>query len=159
MTWLICVLAEQVFMIWFGTYAHSAAKGAQKELACLGPWFGQKLHSTGTNLASPIRTDIMRALKQVQAMTPEEINKRTADIARDRKEKWTSDELQDAQSKRHEYHIRVANPVRRFKAKAKTRGMPKREIDSKVKAFQKAERLAIAKGDPSTMSADILTLI
>jgi hypothetical protein len=156
LTRLICVLSEQIYMIWLGTYAHTAVKGAQKELSRLSPWFGKGFAYTGTNLASPVRTDVTRAEKDATAMTPQELNKRTADIHRERKQQWTATELEDVQDKRHSYHKRVANPVRRFKGKAKTRGLPKAQVDEKVRAFQKAERLAMSRGEENTNNAEIM---
>jgi len=157
-TRLIVVLSEQIYMIWFGTYGVNAAKGPQKELARLCPWFGLDFPYLGTNLSSPVRNDIQRADSDALSMTPEEQNKRTADVHRQRKALWTEEETKVAQEKRADYHQRVANPVRRFKAKAKTRGMAKSEIDRKVKAFQKAERLAMQGNDISTNERDLLTL-
>ncbi|CAN9150645.1 unnamed protein product [Alternaria alternata] len=156
-TRLIILLAEQVYMIWFGSYGVNAAKGPQKELARLCPCYGQKFPYLGTNLSSPVRNDIRRADKDALSMTPEEQNKRTADVHRQRKALWTKEEKEEAQQKRADYHQRVANPVRRFKAKAKNRGMAKSEIDRRVKAFQKAERLAMQGTEVSTNERDILT--
>lgn len=137
------MLAEQVSLTWFGTNTPQASKGKQKDLATLSPWFGDSFAYTGTNMASPLREDIMRADKGAPAMMP---SKCTADLHRQRKSQWTKDELEDAQAKRHSYHRRVANPVRRFKNKAKKkRGMRKSVIHEKVKAFQTAERLAFQK--------------
>jgi hypothetical protein len=156
LTRLICVLSEQIYMIWFGAYAHSAVKGAQKDLAKLSPWFGKNVNYTGTNLASPIRTDIVRAEKDATAMTPQEINKRTADLHRERKKEWSVAELEDVQDKRHSYHRRVANPVRRFKTKATKSNLSKAEIDRKVRAFQTAERLAMQRGEEKTDNAEMM---
>ncbi|KAH4130187.1 hypothetical protein HBH47_023480 [Parastagonospora nodorum] len=152
----ICVLSEQIYMIWVGTYAHSAASKAQKTLAELSPWYGLEKNYTGTNLASPLRTDIARAEKDATAMTPQALNQRTADLHRERKANWTPDELQQAQDKRHSYHARVANPVRRFKDKAKKQGMSKANISAKVKAFQTAERLAMQSGETNTNNAETI---
>lgn len=157
-TRLIIVLAEQIYMIWFGSYSVSAAKGPQKELARLCPWFEKYFPYLGTNLSSPVRNDIQRADSDALSMTPEEQNKRTADVHRQRKALWTAEETKEAQDKRADYHQRVANPVRRFKEKAKKRGMAKSGIDKKVKAFQKAERLAMQGNGISTNERDLLTL-
>jgi len=104
------------------------------------------------------RNNIPRAERNAEALTPEEINKRTADRARERKENWTKEELEETQAKRNSYYHRVANPVRRFKAKAKQQGMLKSEMDRKVKAFQKLERQAMKDDRPSTNPDDTMSL-
>jgi hypothetical protein len=159
LTRVICNLAEQVFLAWFGAYTHKSAVGSQKQLARLGPWIGKPFAYTGTNMISPIRVNILRAEGDATCMNPQELNKRTADILREHKKTWTSEELKEVQDKRHSYHRRVANPVRRFKAKAQRRKMPKAAMDEKVRRFQAAERLAIQNGEENTKNAErILTL-
>lgn len=145
-TRVICVLAEQIFISWLGTYGHNVATGQQKAFAQLSPWKNFRYTYTGTNLQPPLRADIKRSDKAATSMTPEELNKRTADIHRQRKQDWTPEEHKEAQDKRHSYHDRVARPVRIFKRKAKKGGMSKEGIENKVKAFQKAERLAPQNG-------------
>jgi hypothetical protein len=144
-------------MIWFRSYAENSEKGPQKEMAQLSPWFGQALSYIGTNIVSPVRSDVRRSERDAEAMTPEQVNRRTADMLREKKSQWTGEELKEAQDKRHDYHRRIANPVRRFKAKAKRRGMSTADINSKVRAFQKAEKKSIETGEESTNEKNILT--
>lgn len=100
----------------------------------------------------------MRAAADAQAMTPAEINERAAEMHRERRKNWTSSELEDAQEKRHEYHRQIANPVRRFKAKATNRGMSSAEMHRKVGDFQKAKKEALRTGDGVEDADNILSL-
>ena len=108
---------------------------------------------SGTNKASPLRHDIPRAVKDADGLTPEEQNWRRTERQRDVREKYTAEELAEAQEKRHSYHRRVALPIRKFKKQAKRYGMSKSQIDEAVKTLKDTERLAFKAGlvtDPGT---------
>jgi len=72
LTPIICVLAEQVFIIWFSIYTNSATKKAQKQFVRLCPWSGCDFDYTGTNMASPCRNNIPRAEQNAEKLTPED---------------------------------------------------------------------------------------
>lgn len=158
LTQIIRVLAEHVYLIWFGCYSVSSAQGAQKVLACPSPFWGKNFEYLGTNFASPIRTNVACAENGTVALDLHEINARNAEVARERREEWTPQKHAASQACSRSYHVNVANPIRHFKAKAKRRGMRKSEIDRKVKAFQKAAKQAREEGGPPVDPTSILTL-
>jgi hypothetical protein len=68
----ICVPAGQIFMSWLGTYTYKEAKQSQKEMARLGPWYGQTFSYTGTNMASPIRNNINHTTNDAVSLSARE---------------------------------------------------------------------------------------
>jgi len=130
-----CSLVEQIYITWFRAYFFDVAAKTQRALAELCPWSTQYLPYQGCNLTSPVRKDFLRPIRGHVELTREERHKRFADVAGERKQNWTQDELAEVQDKRYDYHRRVANPVQRLKAKAKFRKWSKPDIDAPVRKF------------------------